>query len=336
MRKVIAVVKKDLILQTRNIRELMFAVGFTIVVIILFSYTESNDITIGIDSELEDSIGYDKEVGGMTIDFMQSKVIVYGEFQEKEILTKQLKNNAYPLIIYKDDGELTLKMNSKDPQAITTYFLMSRYINGVQVDKFNTEQLMSANHTMLMLVITFAFIFGGASRGSSVLFQEKNDGTLNILYKSGLGSFGIVLSKLIFTMLMMIFILLSVGLFGYLSDTLNLFTSLQNVLLLIFIMLPISIIGNFIGIISRTVEECRTFQIVLFMPSMFYLTIVNQIPTEYQFLLRLHPGIAVTHFYEGILEGTFDILLFTIICVVTFVLFAVNTMILRRFVERAI
>lgn len=336
MNKILAVIKKDIVLQIRNYKELLFTIGFVIVFMLIFSFTNDNSLIIGVESSLKEDINFNKQEKGIIINCMNQKIVVKTEFYEKEKLEESLKNNKYPLIIYKNHDKLTLKLNTRDPKYITTYLILSRYFNGVKEDNFNIEHVSSGNNTIIMMIISMAFIFGGASKGSSILFQEKNNGTLNILYKSGLSSFAIVLSKLLFTVLVMIFTLLCVGMFGYFTDTVNLFSCLKNILYLIFIMIPISIMGNFIGIVSKTVEENRSLEMILFMPAVLYFAIVSSIPSSYQFLLRLHPGIAVIHFYEKILENQFDLFLFLVICIITCVMFAVNVFILRKNAEKSL
>ena len=330
MKKILAVIKKDIILQSRNLNELLYAIAFAIIIIMLFSFTQNSNITVGIEKGLENRIGYIVEIQGIKIDFLNDELIIKTEFHEKDELIELMQNNNYPVIIYTGSDGLTLKMNTRDPQALTAYLLMSRIFNGVTKDNFNTSLVSSADNSIIMMVISLALIFGGASRGSTIIFQEKNDGTLNLLYKSGLNSSSIILSKLIFTLIVMIVILISIGLFGYFTNTINLFSSWINVVWLIYILIPISILGNFIGIVSKTVDESRSLQLILFMPAMLYSTLINLIPDTYHAILRLHPGIAVTQFYERILEGHFDIYLFVAITTVSVVMLVINTLLLRN------
>jgi len=334
MRKIFAVLKKDLVLQTRNFKELLIAIILSFLIIGIFSFSESSNLTIGVDSSLKDDIGFNEDYDGLVMKLLDEEIVIKTVFCDETTLETKLENNNFPVIILQDTDGIVVKMNSSNSEALTTYLLLSRYFNGTKEDKFTVNYISKENKTIIMLVISFAFIFGGASRGASIIYEEKKNGTLNLLYKSGLNSFKIVLSKFIFTLIIMIFILLCIGVFGSLTGYLNLFSSVKNVLFLVFILVPMAVLGNFIGIISKSIEESRSYQLLLFIPSMFYISLVNSVPESYQFLLRFHPGIAVTFFYERILNGYFDLNLFLIIIFISILLFVVNVLILKKVVDK--
>jgi len=334
MKKISAVLKKDFILQIRNFKELLIAIILSFLIVGIFSFSESSNITIGVESILKDDIGFNEDYDGLIMNLLNENIVIKTEFYDENTLENKLENNNFPVIILQESDGLLVKMNSSNSEAITTYLLLSRYFNNTEEDSFSVDYISNSSKTLIMLVISFAFIFGGASRGASIIYEEKKNGTLNLLYKSGLNSFAIVLSKFIFTLLVMIFILICIGTFGYLTGYLNLFSSFKNIMFLVFILIPMAILGNFIGIISKSIEESRSYQLLLFIPSMFYISIVNSIPQSYQFLLRFHPGIAVTFFYERILNGYFDLNLFFIIILISILMFALNVLLLKRVVEK--
>lgn len=336
MKKILALLKKDIRLQARNWKEILFTIIAAVGIIYILNLSNTVDFNVGIDNNLKDSIAFDKDGKSILVNFLDSDIPINTSFDSRENLEEKLKNNRYPVIVFEDKGDVTLKMNNKDPKGLLTYFMMSRYFNGVKEDNFKSDYMTSTSNTTLIMVITLILVMGGSSKGSSVIFQEKNDGTLNILYKSGLSSAGIIIAKTVFTILVMIFIFFVLGIYTHFTGNLVMITGIKDVFYLAFILIPIAIMGNFTGIIAKTIEENKTYQFLLFVPALFYPNLASRIPVDYLWLARLHPGIAVIDFYERAIDGNFDVILFSAIAAISCILFVVNVFVLRKAAEKSI
>lgn len=336
MKRLIALIKKDLLLQWRNLKDIFYILLIGIIIIYSFSLTKNINLTIAAEENLKNKIGYNKDVNGLLVNFMNQKTVIKVKFLSKNKLYKKLKRKEFAAVLYEKNNKFYLKIIKIDSNSIILYFLLSRYFNKIKSDKFITEIDTKADYTILIFIVTFIFIFGGISKGATSIFQEKKDNTLLILYKSGFSSFEILISKLIYSLIIMIVIYIIVGYFSKLINFIDIFINIKNIFILIFLMVISIIFGNFIGMISKTIEENRSLQLFFSLPAMLFPVFINQIPENYKFLLYFHPFISGIYFYENFLNNSFDFFSLSILISFMLLFFIVNILFLKKEVEKNI